>query len=94
MLPVALLHDNILKPLLAPEDSSDADKKMLSYPHDLDSAVDAVVAGSSDAAFILEPVAVDKVLEHARQGKVMPQKSTFFYPKLPSGLVLYSMDLS
>ncbi len=93
-LPVALLHERILKPVLAPGESSEVDKKMLSYPHDLESALEAVLSRSADAAFILDPIAVSKVLDHAMEGKVMPQKSTFFYPKLPSGLVLYNMDLS
>ena len=94
-LPVELLHDRVLKPLFDKgEKSVMVDQEMISYPHDLDSAVDEVVTGYADAAFILEPVAVEQVLEHARKGKIMPQKSTFFYPKLPSGLALYNMDLS
>jgi len=94
-LPVELLHERILKPLLDKADKSAiVDQNMISYPHDLDTAVDEVITGYADAAFILEPVAVEQVLEHARKGKIMPQKSTFFYPKLPSGLVLYNMDLS
>lgn len=93
-LPVELLHDRILKPLFDDNDKGTVDQEVISYPHDLDTAVDEVVTGYADTAFILEPVAVDQVLEHARQGKIMPQKSTFFYPKLPSGLVLYNMDLS
>jgi len=95
LLPVEILHERILKPLFDKgEKSIITDHEMISYPHDLDTAVDEVITGFADAAFILEPVAVEQVLEHARKGKVMPQKSTFFYPKLPSGLVLYNMDLS
>ncbi len=94
-LPVELLHELILKPLFDKGGkSAPVDQEMISYPHDLDTAVDEVITGYADAAFILEPVAVDQVLKHARMGKVMPQKSTFFYPKLPSGLVLYNMDMS
>ncbi|MGM0651827.1 MAG: DUF1015 domain-containing protein [Bacillota bacterium] len=93
-LPVELLHEYILKPLFDAYDKSFADQEKISYPHDLDTAVDDVVTGYADTAFILEPVAVEQILEHARRGKVMPQKSTFFYPKLPGGLVLYNLDLS
>lgn len=93
-LPVTLLHDRILKPLFAARESSIVDKDKISYPHDLNIALEAVLSGSADAAFILDPIAVDKVFDRASQGKVMPQKSTFFYPKLPGGLVLYHMDLS
>lgn len=93
-LPVTLLHDLILKPLLAPGGESDIDKEVISYPHDLESAQSSVLAGAADAAFILHTVPVEEVLEYSQSGKVMPQKTTYFYPKLPGGLVLYNMDLS
>ncbi len=93
-LPVALLHEELLTPLLAREVQSSIDKKTISYPHDLNGALEAVLSKTADAAFILDPIAVEKVLTYAGQGKFMPQKSTFFYPKLPSGLVLYSMERS
>jgi uncharacterized protein (DUF1015 family) len=93
-LPVSLLHNEILKPVLAPGENSEVDKTMLSYPHDLDAAVDAVLDGQADAAFILQPVAVEEVLKRAEAGEIMPQKSTFFYPKLPGGLVMSHHKLS
>jgi uncharacterized protein (DUF1015 family) len=52
-------------------------------------AVAAVDRGDADAAFLLEPVTVDQVAEFAERGDTMPQKSTFFYPKLTSGLLLF-----
>ena len=42
----------------------------------------------ADAAFLLEPTPVASILEVSRQGDVMPQKSTYFYPKALTGLVL------
>lgn len=93
-LPVELLHQRVLKPILAEGYNSDPDGKMISYPHDFEYTVSAVFNASADAAFILAPLAVDKVLERARQGRVMPQKSTFFYPKLPGGLLFYDIDIS
>jgi uncharacterized protein (DUF1015 family) len=93
-MPVNLLHEEILKPVLAPGEKSEVDKTMLSYPHDLDTAVEALLAGQAVAAFILQPIAVEEVLKRAEAGEVMPQKSTFFYPKLPSGLVMSHHKLS
>ncbi len=93
-LPVSLLHEGILKPVLAPGEKSEVDKTMLSYPHDLDTAVEAILAGQAYAAFILQPIAVEEVLKRAEAGEIMPQKSTFFYPKLPSGLVMSHHKLS
>ena len=49
--------------------------------------VEAGVDGA-DAAFLLEPTPVASILEVARDGDVMPQKSTYFYPKALTGLVL------
>jgi uncharacterized protein (DUF1015 family) len=42
----------------------------------------------ADAAFLLEPTPVEAILAVAREGDVMPQKSTYFYPKALTGLVL------
>jgi uncharacterized protein (DUF1015 family) len=42
----------------------------------------------ADAAFLLEPTPVSSVIEVAAQGDVMPQKSTYFYPKALTGLVI------
>ena len=91
-LPVDILHKTILQPLLAPGEKSEVDKDLITYPHDLDSAIDSVLYGSANAAFILDTVPVEEVLKHSRAGNVMPQKTTFFFPKLPGGLVLYNMD--
>jgi uncharacterized protein (DUF1015 family) len=45
-------------------------------------------ADGADAAFLLEPTPVSSILEVSREGDVMPQKSTYFYPKALTGLVL------
>ena len=61
----------------------------VTYTADATAAVAAVDRGDAEAAFLLEPVTVEQVARFARAGETMPQKSTFFYPKLTSGLVLY-----
>ena len=90
-LPVSLLHDLLLKPLLT---SGKNTKDMLSFSHDFAATLDAVKTGKADAAFILDTLPVGDLFQRSRQGMIMPQKSTYFYPKLPSGLVLYNSDLS
>jgi uncharacterized protein (DUF1015 family) len=50
-------------------------------------AVAAVDRGDAEAAFLLRPSRIEDVWEVATRGDVMPQKSTFFYPKLTSGLL-------
>jgi len=52
----------------------------------------AVDRGDAEGAFLLRPTRIDAVWEVARRGDVMPQKSTFFYPKLTSGLLLFPVD--
>jgi uncharacterized protein (DUF1015 family) len=56
------------------------------------SAADAVAAvdrGDAAAAFLLQPVTFEQVARFAHAGETMPQKSTFFYPKLTSGLLFH-----
>lgn len=54
-------------------------------------AVAAVDRGEAKAAFLLRPTRIEDVWEVARRGDVMPQKSTFFYPKLTSGLLFHPL---
>jgi len=62
----------------------------VAYTKSVAEAVDAVDAGldGADAAFLLEPTPVAAVLAVAADGDVMPQKSTYFYPKALTGLVI------
>jgi uncharacterized protein (DUF1015 family) len=50
-------------------------------------AIDRSIDGA-DAAFLLEPTPVAAIEAVAREGDVMPQKSTYFYPKALTGLVI------
>jgi uncharacterized protein (DUF1015 family) len=60
----------------------------VTYTPSAGDAVAAVDRGDAQAAFLLRPTRIEDVWEIARRGDVMPQKSTFFYPKLTSGLLL------
>ena len=61
----------------------------LGYTADLDEAVDRVDAGEFDGAFLLRSTRIEDVFERARRGEVMPQKTTYFFPKLTSGLLFH-----
>jgi uncharacterized protein (DUF1015 family) len=63
----------------------------VSYTASAEEAVAAVDRGEAAAAFLLQPVTVEQVARFAHAGETMPQKSTFFYPKLTSGLLLYPL---
>ena len=64
----------------------------VSYTASADEAIATVDRGDAAAAFLLEPVTIEQVAAFAHEGETMPQKSTFFSPKLTSGLLLYPLD--
>ncbi|HEX3806809.1 MAG TPA: DUF1015 domain-containing protein [Gaiellaceae bacterium] len=61
----------------------------VSYTAYADEAIAAVDRGDAAAAFLLQPVTVEQVSRFAHAGETMPQKSTFFFPKLTSGLLFH-----
>jgi uncharacterized protein (DUF1015 family) len=63
----------------------------ISYTPEWKEAVAAVDSGAAKLAVLMRPPRIDQVFAVAREGRVMPQKSTYFYPKLLSGLVLYPL---
>ncbi|MDX6481927.1 MAG: hypothetical protein QOG85_2437 [Gaiellaceae bacterium] len=65
----------------------------VTYTPHRDEAVAAVDRGEAAAAFLLRPTRIEDVWEVAQRGDVMPQKSTFFYPKLTSGLLMLPLDV-
>jgi uncharacterized protein (DUF1015 family) len=63
------------------------------YTPSAEEARAAVDAGEAEAAFLLRPPTVGQVAAIAAAGRTMPQKSTYFYPKLASGLLFMPLDL-
>jgi uncharacterized protein (DUF1015 family) len=63
----------------------------VSYQHGVDHVVDAVTSGAATAAVLIRPVSVAEIERTAREGALMPPKSTFFTPKLRTGLVVRSL---
>jgi uncharacterized protein (DUF1015 family) len=57
-----------------------------------DEAVATVDRGDAEAAFLLRPTRIEDVWNVARRGETLPQKSTYFYPKLTSGLLFHPLD--
>ena len=55
-------------------------------------AVATVDRGDAEAAFLLRPTRIEDVWAVARRGETMPQKSTYFFPKLTSGLLFHPLD--
>ncbi|HEU5214465.1 MAG TPA: DUF1015 domain-containing protein [Gaiellaceae bacterium] len=78
--------------LLDPEVVDRAAPGAVTYTPHREEAVATVDRGEAEAAFLLRPTRIEDVWDVARRGEVMPQKSTFFYPKLTSGLLLLPLD--
>ena len=64
----------------------------LSYTPDASEALRRVESGEADCAFLLRPPRVADVFGRAREGRTMPPKATYFFPKLLSGLLLHPLE--
>lgn len=87
-LDVTVLHSLILERLLGIDRENMANQKNLSYTRSAEEAVASVRRGESQCAFLLNPTRVQEIRDVAAAGEKMPQKSTYFYPKLITGLVM------
>ncbi len=87
-LDVTVLHSLILEKLLGINDDNMANQLNLSYTRNFNKAFQEVDSGNANCAFILNPTKVSQIKDVALAGEKMPQKSTYFFPKLISGLVI------
>lgn len=86
-LDVAILHRGIIERILGlPQDTQ------FVYEHDAESALESVKRGDHDLAFLLKTIQSEQVAACAEAGDPMPQKATYFFPKLPSGAVIHRLD--
>jgi uncharacterized protein (DUF1015 family) len=93
-LDVAVLHRLLIEGCLGITEEAVTHESNIRYVRELDAAMKAVVSGDAQIAFLLNPVRLDQMRDIVYEGNVMPQKSTDFYPKVLSGLVLYSLEES
>jgi uncharacterized protein (DUF1015 family) len=63
----------------------------VAYAHDAAEALGAVAEGAAQAAFLLRGSTVDELMAVADAGETMPPKSTYFWPKVPAGLVIHDL---
>ncbi len=91
-LDVTILHSIIFNVILGMTDEQQEKKLFLEYEKDTQQAIAMVQEHKSQAAFIMNSTRIEQMRAVASVGTVMPQKSTYFYPKLLSGLVLYSFN--
>jgi uncharacterized protein (DUF1015 family) len=86
-LDTAVLEALVLRGALGMSEDDISHLRGLDYSKDLDDAIDAVESGRADAGFFMRATPVEQVREVAASGESMPPKSTYFYPKVPTGLV-------
>ena len=89
---VALLHAGILESVLGITPEAQAAKTNLWYPQDAAQSLGELRAGRGQALFLMNATPVAQVREIAEAGEVMPQKSTFFYPKVLTGLAVHTLE--
>jgi uncharacterized protein (DUF1015 family) len=89
-LDVSMLHWLILRQMLG-IDTPQKEASCLEYTRDGVEATEKVDAGDCQLAFLMNPIPISRVLAVADVGERMPPKSTYFYPKLPTGLVMYPL---
>jgi uncharacterized protein (DUF1015 family) len=66
-------------------------EQLIGYASAADKALQSIDSGTYDVAFILNPTRMEQVQEVAQKGLIMPRKSTYFYPKVKSGLVMNTL---
>ncbi|NTU59452.1 MAG: DUF1015 domain-containing protein [Deltaproteobacteria bacterium] len=86
-LDVTVLHSLILEELLGIDEKAQEAQKNLRYVKGSRELLRVVAEEEAQLGFLLNPTKVEEVKAVAEQGERMPQKSTFFYPKLLTGLV-------
>ena len=91
-LDTALLEALILKETLGMSEDDIARQDGVTYAKRAEDAVAAVESGRADAAFLLRATPVEQVQEVAEAGESMPPKSTFFHPKIPTGLLFNPLE--
>jgi uncharacterized protein (DUF1015 family) len=86
-LDTAVLEALLLKGALGYDDEQISHLQGFGYARDAAQALELVESGRYDAAFLMRPTAVEQVRQVAASGESMPPKSTYFYPKLLTGLL-------
>jgi uncharacterized protein (DUF1015 family) len=91
-LDTAVLEALILRGALGMTDEDIYHLEGLGYARDFDDALELVQSGEYDVAFFVAPTPIERVREVAAAGESMPPKSTYFFPKVPTGLVFNPLD--
>jgi uncharacterized protein (DUF1015 family) len=90
-LDITILHSLVIRDILGITDKDIEAENSIRYVHNDDEAFSLVEEGKYQIAFFMNPTKIEQVTALASKYEKMPQKSTFFFPKLLTGLVMYQM---
>ncbi|MBI2340016.1 MAG: DUF1015 domain-containing protein [Deltaproteobacteria bacterium] len=91
-LDVTVLHRLVFEEILRITPQAQAGQENIIYWKDARKAIDETRRGNCEIAFLLNPTRIEEMETAALAGEKMPQKSTYFYPKVPSGLVINPLN--
>lgn len=91
-LDVSVLHTLVLEKALGIDKENMANQINLTYTKSFEEAVTEVDKGRFNCSFILNPTRVTEIRDVASAGEKMPQKSTYFYPKMITGMVMNDLS--
>lgn len=92
-LDVSVLHTLILENIFGIDKENMANQVNLTYTKFFDEAVSLVDSGEFQCSFVLNPTRVSEIRNVAAAGEKMPQKSTYFYPKMITGMVMNNLGI-
>jgi uncharacterized protein (DUF1015 family) len=91
-LDVILLHRIVFERILGIGPEAQARQDNLDYVKDDEEWFARAVQPGTDLAILMNPTPIEQVIEVTRAGLRLPQKSTLFHPKIPTGVVLDPLD--
>jgi uncharacterized protein (DUF1015 family) len=92
-LDVSILHAMVFDRIFGVKPDAIKAGGNLEYTIDADGALDAVSLARADGAFLMNPPSIEDVQRVSDSGATMPEKSTYFYPKLITGLFMNPLDV-
>jgi uncharacterized protein (DUF1015 family) len=91
-LDVVALNFLIFEKVMGLSSKEQDDEETFHYASTVSGVLEALEQGKVSLAFLLNPTRIEHVQEVASSGLIMPRKSTYFYPKVPVGLVMHPID--
>lgn len=92
-LDVTTLHVLLMEHILGVSTRDAVNTDAVAYTHDAEEALAEAEAGRCQAALILNPPSAGEMIAVSLKGEKMPQKSTYFFPKLVTGLVIHKVEV-